>query len=233
MIPHTSIFGYPIAEPTTALTDFILALLCLLFYFKVTKSRIEKGINNWRLFFLFMGISTLLGGITHAFLENHESAVYLSFWLTMQLASGLSIYFAQLATIRSIPNAKIPLYRSEQKSMLLCRIQFLVFATLVLIFQNFLVVVINSTLGFLMVLYIHALSGKKYGNRPAGWIAAGITISFLTAIVYSLKISVNDWFNFKDIAHVIMMVSICFIFYGVGLYLEADKKEKQQSPIQQ
>ena len=84
-----------------------------------------------------------------------------------------------------------------------------------------------------VVLYIHVLSGKKYGNRSANWIALGITISFLTAVVFTLKISVSDWFNFKDIAHVIMMISVCLIFYGVGLSFNEEKKKelKMESKI--
>ncbi len=224
MITHASFFGILIAEPTTAITDFILAILCFIFYLKFSSITLEGGKYHWKMFFLFMGFSTLIGGVTHATFDNHNSIPYLVFWITMQLASGLSVYYSQLATIYSISNSKIPIYRTIHKSILICRIQFFTFAGATILFQNFLVVVLNSTVGFLMVLYIHALSGKKYGNRPAGWIALGITVSFLTAIIYTLKISVNDWFNFKDLAHVIMMVSICFIFYGVGLsWHEADK----------
>jgi hypothetical protein len=226
MITSTTIFGFFIAEPTTALTDFILSVLCVVFFFQFSQSNKEKGLSSWRYFFLFMGISTFLGAITHAVFLSPEQKNYHYFWLSMQLFSGLSVYFAQLATIQSITNSKIPIYKSEKTSLLICRIQFIVFAIAVLFYQNFLVVVINSTLGFLMVLYIHALSGKKYGNRPAGWIAAGITISFMTAIVYTLKLSFNQWFNFKDIAHVIMMVSICFIFYGVAMAYQPDEEQE-------
>lgn len=226
MITHATFFGVQIAEPTTAFTDFILAFLCILFYFQFSASKQDKGAFYWKLFFLFMGCSTFIGGITHAVFENHQTNSYLLFWITMQILSGLSVYAAQVATIYSIPNSNIPIYRSEYKSLLFCRIQFLLFAIGTVILQNFLIVVVNSTLGFLMVLYIHALSGKKYGNRPAGWIALGITVSFLTAIIYTLKISINDWFNFKDIAHVIMMVSVCFIFYGVGLSMQEPEKEE-------
>ncbi|MBL0046594.1 MAG: hypothetical protein IPP32_00615 [Bacteroidetes bacterium] len=226
MITHATFFGVQIAEPTTAFTDFILAFLCILFYFQFSAAKQDKGALYWKLFFLFMGCSTFIGGITHAVFENHHTSGYLIFWITMQILSGLSVYAAQVATIYSIPNANIPIYRSEDKSLLICRIQFFVFALATLTLQNFLIVVVNSTVGFLMVLFIHAISGKKYGNRPAGWIALGITISFLTAIIYTLKISLNDWFNFKDIAHVIMMVSVCFIFYGVGLSIQGPEKEE-------
>ena len=226
MNTHATFFGVLIAEPTTAFTDFILAILCLFFYFRFSQSNRETGLFYWKLFFLFMGFSSLIGSIVHAIFEHHQTGAYLTLWLTMQLFSGLSVYTAQLATIQSIPNAKIPLYRSANASILICRIQFAVFTIAAFLSQNFLVVVINTTVGFLMVLFIHALSGKKYGNRSAGWIALGITVSFLTAIVYTLKISVNDWFNFKDIAHVIIMISVCFIFYGVGLSFNEQEKDE-------
>jgi hypothetical protein len=225
MITHTTIFGFLIAEPTTAITDFILAALCLVFYFRFAANNKEDGSFYWKRFFLFMGISTLVGGITHAFLENHNTNMYSFFWLSMQLLSGLSVLYSQIATIHSIPNPNIPLYRTMKTSLLLSRIQFVLFAVAVLLFRNFIVVVTNSTVGFLMVLYIHALSGRKYGNRASAWIALGIMVSFLTAIIYTLKISINQWFNFKDIAHVIMMISISFIFYGAVLSFDKDEKK--------
>ena len=226
MITHSTFFGILIAEPTTAITDFILAVLCTFFYARFSANNKEDGSYYWKRFFLFMGISTLIGGITHAFLEDHNTRTYSIFWLSMQLFSGLSVLYCQIATIHSIPNTKIPIYRSVKASLLFCRIQFFVFAIAVLFFQNFIVVVSNSTLGFLLVLYIHALSGRKYGNRPAAWIALGIMVSFLTAIIYTLKISINQWFNFKDIAHVIMMISLSFIFYGAMLSFESDQKKE-------
>lgn len=123
-----------------------------------------------------------------------------------------------MATIFGILNPKIPIYKSAKKSIYLCQFQFIIFCIATIYFQNFLVVVINSTIGFLLVLYIHALSGKKYGNKSASWIALGITdISFLTAFVYAFEISINaSVLIFKDIAHVIMAISIIFISIGVG-----------------
>lgn len=217
---HTEfhLWGIKIFEPVTAFTDFILAFLCLLFYYRYSSATSEKGIIYWKRFFLYMGLSTLIGGFTHSLFENHTSLAYIFCWLGMQLCSVLSVYQAQMATIFSISNPKIPIYKSAQKSIYLCQIQLVVFCIATIYFKNFLVVVINSTIGFLLVLYIHALSGKKYGNKAASWIALGITVSFLTAFVYAFKISVNDWFNFKDIAHLIMAISIIFISIGVGKF---------------
>ncbi|MBK9477756.1 MAG: hypothetical protein IPP56_15105 [Bacteroidetes bacterium] len=215
---HTEfhLLGIKIYEPVTAFTDFILAVLCLLFYFRYTSATNEKGIVYWKRFFLYMGLSTLIGGFTHALFENPSNKAYIISWLSMQLCSGLSVYQALMATIFSISNPKIPIYKSAKKSIYLCQLQFIIFCIATIYFQNFLVVVINSTIGFLLVLYIHALSGKKYGNKSASWIALGITVSFLTAFVYAFEISINAWFNFKDIAHVIMAISIIFISIGVG-----------------
>jgi len=228
MVTHLSFLGFTIAEPMTAFTDLVLALLCFVFFYKFSNGHTMAS-YFWKLFFLFMACSTLIGGITHAVFEDHQSLQFLFFWLTMQIFSGLSVLFAQLATIHSISIEAIPIYRSTKKSILLCKIQFFIFLAAVLFLHNFLVVVVNSTIGFIMVLYVHALSGSKYGNRSAAFIALGIFISFLTAIIYTLKISMNDWFNFKDIAHVIMMISVCIIFYGVGLSMN---HKEDVEPIQ-
>ena len=222
-ITHFTFLGFRVAEPVTALTDFILTAMCFAFYFQLVIRKQEARIQPWRLFFLFMGFSTLLGAITHGWFENHNIFGYNFLWSLMQLFSGLSVFYAQLATIKNIENTGIPIYSTPEKSVLFCRLQLFVFFISVIVFQSFLTVVINSTLGFLMVLYIQLVANKK-GNRSAGWIAFGITISFITAIVHALKISVNEWFTYKDFAHVIMMISLSIMFYGVGLIVSDNEK---------
>ena len=75
-ITHLTFLGFQVAEPVTALTDFILTVMCFAFYFQLFSRKKETSIQSWRLFFLFMGISTLLGAITHGWFENHDKLMY-------------------------------------------------------------------------------------------------------------------------------------------------------------
>jgi len=55
-----------IHEPVTVFTDYIISILALVFYFKIPAGT-NTAIRYWRLFFLFLGLSTFVGAHAHAF----------------------------------------------------------------------------------------------------------------------------------------------------------------------
>ncbi len=63
------IAGIRIDEPIVTLTDLIVSFLCLYFFYRIQKSgKKEKVFLYFKIYFLNMGIATLLGGlIGHAF----------------------------------------------------------------------------------------------------------------------------------------------------------------------
>jgi hypothetical protein len=205
-----------LAHPNDAITDFLLSGLCIACYFKF--SQLEKGssIFFWKWFFLVMGLSTLAGGFSHALYSGNKSTDAIILWLFMQILSGLSVCFAQMASILSFALIKIKNSDSQKLGLRIFKIQFVLFTLLTLYFQNFLVVVINSAIGFLIVLYLQLKAGHNNKNFSAYWIAGGIFISFITAYIYSKKISLGNDFSFITISHLILMVSILLIFIGVN-----------------
>lgn len=94
-------FGYTVFEPMTAFTDFLLAGICIYFYLRYFQSS-NSAVKDWGKFFLFMSVSTFIGGITHAFFEEHSLVSYKAFWLCMQIFSGLSLVYAQLASSKML-----------------------------------------------------------------------------------------------------------------------------------
>jgi hypothetical protein len=54
----------------------------------------------------------------------------------------------------------------------------------------------------------------------SGVIAGGILVSFLSILTHSIRLSFSEWFNYKDVSHVIMIISIIFIFVGAKLKMD-------------
>jgi hypothetical protein len=219
-----------IHEPMTALTDVLVAVVCLIPLApqggKQTKrgqllARFFEGImakgnslssapplgggggstppfGNWKEFYFFLGISTLLGAFIHAFLPDHSGMAHLLAWLSMQIISGLATYFAERATIIS--------FGFPKRWTLFCQLKYAFFAVAVIYAQHFSVVLVNNIVGILPVLFIHLLHPRRKPYHT--WIGWGLVIQCVAGLVFALKISPSEFFDHKALAHVVMSVGV-------------------------
>ena len=74
--------------------------------------------------------------------------------------------------------------------------------------------VLDNAIGLIPVMVLHFMDSKL--ARESKLIAYGILISFLTAFVHGAKLSLHAYFNFNDISHVLIMVSLFVVFLGVS-----------------
>lgn len=201
--------GFAIHEPVTVLTDYIITVLAFIYFLKIKPTNAIS--RNWRLFFLFLSVSTLFGGTAHALFAVHEGPAYKSVWLTMQIINGLAVYFAQHATLVSVlkdsPNKKLWKYSYI--------IQLLVYYIVLLIVQKYVVTIVDNALGLITIMVLHLTARKKEEYQK--FIAYGILISFITAIVHGAKLSIHDYFNYNDIAHVFIMISLSVMVKGAQM----------------
>ena len=82
---------------------------------------------------------------------------------------------------------------------------------------DFVIIKIHAALVLVYALITHYLIYKRTDDAGSALVVSGIAISFLPIIVHSLKLSINEWFNYKDIAHVIMIFSLIVIYKGARL----------------
>jgi hypothetical protein len=201
-----SISGVPIHEPMTVFTDLLIAALAIAFYFKL-KNKTDAVSRNWRYFFLLMGISTIPGSCSHAFFAVHEGWQYKSLWLPMQVLNGIAIYHAQRATYLSVLENSAGKTKWKWSYV----IQFFVFLIALLYIQKYLVTIIENAVGLIPIMILH----YKHKRPFATMIANGIAISFITAFINLSKLSLHAYFNFNDISHVLIMISLYVMYKGV------------------
>lgn len=93
----------------------------------------------------------------------------------------------------------------------------LVLLTFTLFKNNFLIVKIHAGIVLLYSFIVHLLVYKRTKEEGSKLVAIGISITFIPIIIHSLKFSIHEWFNYKDISHVIIFIALLVIYKGVKI----------------
>jgi len=202
-----NLFGITILEPITLITDTILAIICIVLFVKITKLNKKNYLSrNWRGFFIWFGISTFLAGLGHGLMDYTGKWLLIAAWII----SGLVPYFNEAAAVMRV--AKKPLRRGLMYFILF---ELLAVSLLVLFTQKFIFVTINSVFAVAgIVLFIRGRDFILTKNEHSKFIILAIFVGFLSAVTHTLKLSVSEWFNHKDVSHVILMASLLLFYKG-------------------
>ncbi len=203
--------GIRIDAPVVTLTDLIVSALCLYFFYRLQKSgKKEKVFIYFKIYFLNMGIATLLGGlIGHAFLYNFSFFWKLPGWIM----SMISIMFVERAAIE---HNRIWLSESIIKVFRVINIlEFLTFLTLTIVTLNFFFVEFHSGYGLMfVVLSLEGFLFWKTKNKASRLLLTGVGFAALAALFFMNKISPHQWFNYLSISHIFMAIAATFFYIG-------------------
>lgn len=207
--PPILIGGFTIQQPVTSFTDLIVAAVCFFAFFDLFNKRIKtKATVFYDYFFLFMALSTLMGGLGHAFIFRYLHSFQYACWLT----GMVSVSFM---TIASILYAKPYCNENLRKAFLLLNIiELSGMMIIVLIHDNFQLVAAHSSFALVNTFIFHLISYRKekhHRNSPILW---GISVSLGAGIVHAAKLSVNIWYNHNDISHTCMAISVWLFYIG-------------------
>lgn len=200
-----------IGEPMTSLTDIGIAITSFICVARIRNRLNESGFYNaWRMFFLFMGISTSIGTIAHALNGSRAVELFNILWMCMITASSIAVFFANEATIRFMnPNATARKYMQAINSIAL-----LIFIVLTFALNDFEIFKYHAAAGVLFIFFTH-LTAWIRSHWGSGWLVAGMGLSICTVFIHTIEFSFSTWFNYKDISHVIMVLSLIFIYNGI------------------
>ncbi len=205
--------GIRIDEPIVTLTDLLVAVLCFIFAYKLhKKGSKEKVFLYFKIYFLMMGIATVLGGII-----GHAFMYYFSFYWKLPgwISSMISIMFVERAAIE---HTRIKITPTIIKGLrILNIIEFLTFLTLTIVFLNFFYVEFHSGYGLMfVVLSLEAYLYLKTKNKASKLILIGVAFAAVAALFFMNKISPHSWFNYLSVSHVLMAVAACFFYFGAS-----------------
>lgn len=198
-----TLFELKLQEPMALITNWMIAIVCIIYFLKTDESNALRKL--WRKFFIFMAISTIIGGMGHLFFKyTGMPGKMFAWWFSV-----ISVYYAERTVIVL---SKKEFWKNFLRIIL--PLKAIIFIVLSAITQNFMWILISSAIAFVIVLlpnYIEVLREKKEG---AGYFVTGILILLVPAFVQVFKFSPYLWLNKDDIAHLFMIAAITFFFIG-------------------
>jgi hypothetical protein len=225
-IPSVKWFGVTILEPSTVLTNLIIAAACFYAYNNLKKKNltITKTQLYISYFFLLMGVATVIGGVIgHAFLYTTGLYGKIPGWYISM--AGVALFErAAIDHGRPFMNKKTGQFFSA-----LNYLEITIFMTLSLIKLNFVFVVLHAFYGlFIVVFCFETFVYRKTKNTSFKYVLMATVFGFLAILCHAFQLSINKWFNYNDVSHLEMTVAIIF-YYKAALHIQVyqsnDKKE--------
>ncbi len=224
--PSLWLGSFELREPVTTLTDFLVAITsaCILIYFIKWKGNKTKNFNLYKIYFLCYTI-----GMTSAAWLGHGFQAYISprWKMIGWIMSSIALVFFLSASINHLENRLNTKIIKGFKAFLVLKL--IVFISLVIIpsTSSFKLVQIHSTIDIVgLALPLHFLNYKWNQSKGSLRIMIAIFYALIPGMIFSNQISVNHWFNYHDISHVMMAIFIFLMFRGA---FELSTKQNSQT----
>lgn len=203
-----------LAEPTTALTDLVLALLAFGFALQLIRysNRLrQESIRDWGIAFGALAIGALSGGISHGFAPYMSDTTHAVVWRVTLYSIGIASFYMLTGTARAALR-----YRVASWVILVALIKLAVYLYRCSVTPSFHLAVYDYVPNMAAVLVMGVLLKKQYGDGSGIWIAAGVVISFVAAGVQLAGVTLHAHFNHNDLYHVIQMGSLVLFHRGAS-----------------
>jgi MFS family permease len=204
-------------EPTTLLTDCLLAALAGWFAWRLHRQRPAANLAQrwWSRTLGLTAVSALVGGTSHGFGPNFPPAVADAWWL----ATLLVIFLISAAMAMSLLHEIVPAEKQGPWRALIA-VKLAGFTGAAILKPVFVVAIVDY--GLAMV----AWAAAALILRPVwrNWMLAAIGLSVIAAIVQQLQWPQFSCFNYNDLFHVIQALAL------VGFYRAARLLTARPSP---
>jgi hypothetical protein len=207
---YFDLFGFRLFEPLVMVTNSIIFILSLIFFNRLYLLRktypVEMGY-----FMLYVGLSTMAGGVGHAV---HLQLGELFFNMVLVVMNGFS-----LLSVYYFFRASYTLLRAGRPASLILmnvvRIWVLASFLISIFLKDFIVIKVNAAVALIYSHSVHMIDYRRERGKGTRLVIIGILVSLLSIITHSLSIGFHEWFNHKDLSHMIMIVSLLIINRGV------------------
>ena len=230
-VHQIQLFGVTILEPSSVLSSLMMTVVCIYAFVHLNKlGRKHRMYKQIQYFFLFMGIATAIGGILgHGFLYVTGMRGKIPGWF----ASMIGVALFERAAIWHIK----PLLHQNIGKFLgwLNYLELTIFFVLAFVTLNFVVVEIHAFYGlFLMLFLIEVYVYRHKKDKGSRDIFIATFLGAVSAGFHALKFSFGPWFNYNDISHIPMALSIWFYYRGarhMQYYGEEEQDAKEDVAV--
>lgn len=212
--PSLWIGSFELREPVTTLTDFLTAMVSLsvVIYFLRYKGERNKNFNLYLIYFICFAISmTSAAWLGHG-LQAYISPKFKMIGWTLSAIGFTSLLFASVNQIENKLGEKgVKLFK------LFIIMKLLIFFGLIInpSTSSFKLVQLNSTLDVIcLALPLHILNYKWNKSRGSLRVIGTFIYAIIPGLVYNNQLSIDKWFNYHDISHVLMAFFIFLMSFG-------------------
>lgn len=209
--PAIDFFGLKVLEPVTTLTDLIVSAACFYAFIKLKRSaNKESAFIYFQYFFLTMGLATTIGGlIGHAFIYAFNFSWKIPGWIISMFSVALIERFVILHA-RPLMGPSIGKFFG-----LLNLIELTTFIFITIYTLNFYFVEVHAAYGLLVIVFSFELFVfLKTKNKGSKMILYGVGLAAVSAMIHICKFSIHQWFNYFDLSHIFMTISVWFFYKG-------------------
>jgi Family of unknown function (DUF6962) len=199
-----------ISEPVTLVTDYLLAVECLIFgVLLFWKAKNERPILFWSISFFTIALAAATGGTYHGFVQSLSVPVSSTLWKITLYSIGVSTFCMLSGMILAALKGKV-----RTVLLILAAIQFLGFVILIGRSYEYKYVIHDYVPAMAVIV---ALCILRLNKPYAIWIIAGILISFAAAGIQLSGFTLHRNFNHNDLYHVVQMIAMYLLYKGGSL----------------
>jgi hypothetical protein len=205
-----------ITEPTTMITDYLVAALALTLGWRLLQdSKKENCLAErwWAWAFFATAAGALAGGTSHGFTHYLGESGWRLLWQITVYAIGLASLCLMIAALKATFTAGW-----LGTLALLAAARFGFYTVWMWHETDFKYVIYDYGSTMVVVLALQAWTWFKHRAASAPWIVAGILVSFVASQIQLQEIGFHRHFNHNDLFHVIQMLGIWLLYRG-GLHL--------------
>ena len=201
-----------ISEPTTLITDYILATLaelCGVLLLRQNALLRQRSIRLWALALFATATASYVGGTYHGFQHAMDPRVAAVLWKSTTISMGVASFLLLTAAITSA-------FAGQDRQWLIggAIVKLAIYVGWMLAHDEFRYVIYEygSTLAILLLLMA---AEQTHGvSRHRAYIASGICVSIAAAAVQQSGIRLHRHFNHNDLMHVIQMGGVWLLYKG-------------------
>lgn len=205
--PGIIVSGVYIHEPGSLLTDLLIAILCLVLYFRIGKpsNSFEK---YWRLFIAMIGIGALGGVLVHGIPTVLGPRIYSLVWNLKNIFIPIGNVFAlYIMLVEMFPQKRhIIEWGLWTKAGAAC--------AAMIVMHSFTPIIID--LGCTYILVIGISNRLKKRSSAYRMIQYAFLIAFFSGFLFLFKVGIDKlWFSHNDVIHIFVILSIYLIYRAI------------------
>lgn len=195
-------------EPDVTLTDYAIALECLILCVVALRWHARHDLRRWWVvFFASIGFAAAVGGTMHGFFPDEEAVIGRSLWLATMLTLGVTSLAAW-----AVGSVLLRMEWIRGTAVAL----FVIYALVVLLVsREFLVAIVMYLPATVFLLAVLVSRHRREPHRALTLAITGVVLTFVAAGIQQAQLGVHPvYFDHNALYHVVQGVALFLIFIG-------------------